>query len=41
MLISWWKHSRPTEDNFLRSLVNLSGVGQGNKTVDIQVVCIK
>ncbi|XP_026473353.1 phospholipase D3-like [Ctenocephalides felis] len=37
MLISWWKHSRPTEDNFLRSLVNLSGVGQGNKTVDIQV----
>lgn len=40
MLISWWKHSRDTEDNFLRSLADLSGVGHNNKTVDIQVVCI-
>ncbi|XP_030380632.1 phospholipase D3 [Scaptodrosophila lebanonensis] len=34
MLISWWKHSDPSEDNFLRSLQDLS---MERKHVDIQV----
>lgn len=25
MLISWWNHSRPAEDKFLRSLAAISG----------------
>ncbi|XP_052755253.1 5'-3' exonuclease PLD3-like isoform X3 [Galleria mellonella] len=34
MLISWWKHSRPSEDYFLRSLTALS---KSYPRVDIQV----
>ncbi|KAH9640672.1 hypothetical protein HF086_010550 [Spodoptera exigua] len=34
LLISWWKHSAPAEDNFLRSLSDLS---QSYPRVDIQV----
>lgn len=35
LLISKWNHSRPSEDNFLKSLAELSGSYKG---VDIQVV---
>lgn len=35
LLISWWKHSRPSEDYFLRSLAALSNAYRG---VDIEVV---
>ncbi|XP_005179157.1 5'-3' exonuclease PLD3 [Musca domestica] len=34
LLISWWKHSNPSEDNFLRSLQSLS---QAMPHVDIQI----
>ncbi|ALC40110.1 CG43345, partial [Drosophila busckii] len=34
LLISWWKHSDPNEDNYLRSLQDLNSV---NNQVDIQV----
>lgn len=37
LLISWWNHSQPAEDFFLRSLEALS---QSYKGVDLQVVCI-
>jgi len=36
LLISWWNHSRSSEDYFLRSLEALS---ESYKGVDIQVVC--
>lgn len=38
MLISYWNHSSPSEDNFLKSLSSLSNV---YKRVSIEVVCIK
>lgn len=34
MLISWWNHSRPAEDYYLRSLQDLSGAG---KNVNVEV----
>lgn len=37
LLISWWNHSRPAEDYFLRSLQALSLSYPG---VDIQIVII-
>lgn len=37
MLISWWNHSRPAEDFFLKSLADISN---SFKRVNIQVVCI-
>lgn len=37
LLISWWNHSRPAEDFFLRSLEALS---QSYKGVSVQVVSI-
>lgn len=37
LLISWWKHSSPAEDHFLRSLTDLS---QAYPKVDLQVVSI-
>lgn len=37
LLISWWNHSRPVEDYFLKSLESLSNKYNG---VDIQVVRI-
>lgn len=35
LLISWWKHSRTSEDNFLKSLVDLT---DSYKNVKIEVV---
>lgn len=35
MLISWWNHSKPSEDFFLRSLTALNNSYPG---VDVQVV---
>lgn len=35
LLISWWNHSRPAEDNFLNSLKDISSSYRG---VDVQVV---
>lgn len=37
LLISWWNHSRPAEDYFLRSLQSISNSYPG---VDIQIVCL-
>lgn len=37
LLISWWNHSRPAEDYFLRSLEALS---HSYKGVDIQIVSV-
>lgn len=37
LLISWWEHSRPAEDYFLRSLQSLSHAYPG---VDVQVVSV-
>lgn len=37
LLISFWKHSRPAEDNFLNSLRDISHAYRG---VDIQIVWI-
>ncbi|KAM8717194.1 hypothetical protein ACLKA7_003977 [Drosophila subpalustris] len=34
LLISWWKHSDPNEDNYLRSLQELS---TSNQQIDIQI----
>lgn len=36
LLISYWNHSAPAEDNFLKSLSSLSNVYQ---KVSIEVVC--
>ncbi|XP_055371002.1 5'-3' exonuclease PLD3-like isoform X2 [Condylostylus longicornis] len=34
MLVSWWKHSRPEEDNYLRSLESLA---DSKNNIDIQI----
>lgn len=38
LLISYWNHSRPSEDYFLRSLTSIA---ESYKGVDIQVVSLE
>lgn len=38
MLISWWKHSRKSADNFLKSLADISN---SYPKVSIEVVSVK
>lgn len=37
MLISWWNHSRPAEDYFLRSLQDISG---SSSSVNVEIVSV-